>query len=88
MGGGALVVRGDGGEEEVERGIGDIATVWDGKVAGMAEGLARLLRGGGRVLILAGSRAAIAAVKKAGKTGKARSHHLRKVVNDIAERGG
>ena len=36
VGGGALVGKSDGAEEEVECGIGDIATVWDGGVAGMA----------------------------------------------------
>ena len=52
----------------------------------MAEGLARAPQG--KVLILADSKAAIAAVRKAGKMGKARSHHLRKVVDEIAARGG
>ena len=69
-------------------GVGDIANVWDGEMNGMAVGLARLPRDAGRVLILADSRAAIEAVKKAGRTGKAESHHLRKVVNEIAEREG
>src|SRR5258706_16434410 len=49
----------------------------------MAEGLARIHDG--KILILADSQAAIAAVKKAGKTGKAKSRHLQKVVNKIAE---
>ena len=40
MGGGAFVVRNDGAEEEVECGIGGIAMVWDGEVAGMVKGLA------------------------------------------------
>ena len=60
-----------------------ISTVWDGEVAGagMAEGLASIPRNGiGRkVLILADSKAAIAAVRKAGKTEKVRSRHLKKV---------
>ena len=80
--GGAFIVAADGGENEVECGVGTMATVWDSEVAGMVEGLARLPRDGRRVLILADSRAAIAAVKKAEK---ARSHHLRKVANEIAE---
>ena len=87
VGGGAFVVEKGDREMEVECGIGDVATVWDREVAGMAEGLARLPRDGRKVLILADSKAAIAAVRKAGRTGKARSHHLRKVVNEIAERG-
>src|SRR5258706_5932664 len=49
----------------------------------MAEGLARIHDG--KILILADSQAAIAAVRKAGKTGKAKSRHLQKVVNKIAE---
>ena len=35
---GAFVVQADGGEKEVECGIGTVATVWDGEVAGMGEG--------------------------------------------------
>ena len=65
----------DSEEKEVECGIGNVATVWDGEVVGMAEGLASVRRGM-RVLILADSKAAISAVRKAGKTGRARSHHL------------
>ena len=38
-------------------------------------------------MILADSKAAIAAVRKAGRTGKARSSHLKKVVDEIGERG-
>ena len=38
-----------------------------------------------KVLILADSKAAIAAVRKAGRTRKARSRHLREMVNMIAE---
>ena len=44
VGGVAFVVKEGGAEEEVECGIGDVATVWDGEVAGMAEGLARTQR--------------------------------------------
>ena len=59
---------GYGGEEsEVECGIGNVATVWDGEVAGMAGGLAKVRREK-KVLILADSKTATAAVRKAGKT--------------------
>ena len=58
--------------------VGTVAMVWDGQVAGMIEGL-RMSRRVLRVLLLADSRAAIAAVKKAGRTGKARSRHLKTV---------
>ena len=73
MGGEAFVVDTNGAEKEVECGIGEVATVWDGQVAGMAEGLASLPRDGRKVLILADSKAAISAVKRAGRTGKSRS---------------
>ena len=61
------MVKEGGAEEEVERAIGDVATVWDGEVAGMAEILARTQRER-EVLILADSKAAIVAVRKAGRT--------------------
>ena len=48
----------------------------------MAEGLARIQRGR-KILILADSKA----VRKAGRTGKARSSHLKKVVDEIGVRG-
>ena len=39
VGGGAPVVGMDGRGQEVECGIGDVGTVWDGEVGGMAGGL-------------------------------------------------
>ena len=69
VGGGAFVVGRDGREQEVECGIGDVATVWDGEVAGMAGGLSRTkTMQEKKVLILADSKAAIAVVKKAVRT--------------------
>ena len=56
----------------------------------MAGGLTKV-KPNDKVLILADSKAAIAAVKKAGRTGKARSRHLQEVVNGIVKikkRGG
>ena len=86
VGGGAFIVGSRGAEVEVECGIGNVATVWDGEVAGMAEGLAKVRQGGERkVLILVDSKAAIAAIKKAGRTGRARSRHLQEAINTIAE---
>ena len=64
----AFVVEKDGKEMKVGCRVGDVATVWNGEVAGMVEGLARVCRGE-QVLILA----VILAVRKAGKTGGARS---------------
>ena len=73
----------NGTEEEVECGVRHVATVWDGEVAAMAEGLARVCCGG-KILVLAYSKAAIAAVRRAGRTGKTRSYHVQiKVVNEI-----
>ena len=71
-------------ESEAECVVGDIATVWDGEIAGMAGGLAKA-REEKKVLILADSKAAIAAIRRAGRTGRARSRHLQEVVNMIAE---
>ena len=72
VGGGAFVVGSRGVEVEVESGIGNVVIVWDGEVAGMASSLAKV-RQEKKVLILADSNAAITAVRKAGKTGRARS---------------
>ena len=67
--------------------VGDIATVWDGEMAGMAEGLTNCKTCQRKnIFILADSQAAISAVKRSGRIGKARSHHFRKIVNKIAER--
>ena len=56
VGGGGFVRGTDGREREVECGIGDVATVWDGEVAGMAGGLSRIrMMREKKVLILGGS---------------------------------
>ena len=60
--------------------------MWDGEIAGMTGGLAKVRREK-KVLILADSKAAIAAMKKAGRTGRARSRHLQRTVNMVAEIG-
>ena len=52
----------------------------------MAEGLASTQQGR-KILILPDSKAAIAVVRKAGRTGKARSSHLKKVSDQIGARG-
>ena len=84
VGGGAFVVGAGGEESEVECGIGNVATVCDGEIAGIAGGLAKMRRER-KILILADSQVAIAAVRKAGRTGKARPRHLQRVVIKIAE---
>ena len=76
VGGGAFVVGNDGREEEVKCGVEDVATVWGGELAGMTGGLAEMRREK-KVLMLADSKAAITALRKAGRTGRARSETYR-----------
>jgi len=65
--------------------LGKVATVWDGEVCGV-RGALEDAPSETNVLILSDSQAAIAAVKKAGRTGKARTADLRRVMMDIKER--
>ena len=65
--------------------MGETATVWDGEVAGMVEAVERFERGE-RILLLADSRAAISAIKKAGRTGTARTWELAKLMKTVGER--
>lgn len=58
--------------------------MWDGEVAAIRGGL-RSTRGK-KILILSGSQAALKAIRKAGKTGRARTRELLKVVELIRER--
>ena len=62
------------------------ATVWDVEVAGMVEALERGPQGKG-IVSLADSMAAIQAVKKAGRTEKARSRELVRVMKEVWKRG-
>ena len=58
----------------------------DCAVGNVATGLARARQNEEhRILILADSKEALAAVRKAGRTGRARYRHLQKVVNTVAE---
>ncbi len=66
------------------RGLGNRAKVWDAEVTAVAETL-RLSKGK-RLLILSDSRAAIAAVVKAGRKGHGRTKELRLAKNRIARR--
>ena len=75
----------EGGLAQGHLGLGKCATVWDGEVAGMRKGLEAVDRRK-KVLILSDSQAAIAAVKRAGRTGKARTRDLRKLVREIKRR--
>ena len=67
--------------------MGETATFWDGEIAGMAGAVERFERGE-RILLLADSKTAISAVKKAGRTGKARTRDLARLMRMIAEREG
>jgi len=76
------------GPRDGGRYLGTGATVWDGEVAGMAEALeCGPRRPEGGMLILADSMAAIQAIKKAGKTGKARTGELVRVMREVRRRG-
>ncbi|KAF8453564.1 RNase H-domain-containing protein [Kalaharituber pfeilii] len=81
VGGGFWKWDGGGGEE-----MGTGATVWDGEMKGMRKGIEKAVPAPANVVILTDAQAAIAAVKKAGRLGKARTGDLKKVVNEIAER--
>jgi len=65
--------------------LGKIATVWDGEVYGVREALEDA-PSDSNVLILSDSQAAIAAVKKAGRTGKARTRDFKILMEGIRER--
>ena len=65
--------------------LGKLATVWDGEVCGV-RGALEGAPNEANVLILSDSQAAIAAVKNAGHTGKARTYDLKIVLKDIKER--
>ena len=73
IGGEAFIVGSGGAESEVQCGIGNVAAVCDGEIAGMARGQYRVRE---RVLILPDSKTAIVTVKKADRSGRARSRHL------------
>ena len=66
------------------KGLGKLAIVWDGKVKAVAEPLSAWDKSG-KIIVLTDSQAAIAAIKKAGTTGKARTGELRKVMKKIEE---
>ena len=66
------------------RGLGDAATVWDAEITAIAEMLKRSK--GNRLLILSDSKAAIAAIVKAGTKGQGRTRTLREATDLIARR--
>jgi len=82
VGGGWYV---EGGKRLGGATLGRLATVWDGEVCGV-RGALEDTPSDSNVLILLDSQAAIAAVKKAGRTGKARTCDLKWVMEGIRER--
>ena len=66
--------------------VGETSTVWDGEISGMLGAIANFDKGE-RILLLADSKAAISAVKKAGIKGKARTADLKQLIELIEERG-
>jgi len=75
----------EGGKMQGAATLGKLATVWDGEVCGV-RGALEDAPNEANVLILSDSQAAIAAVKNAGHTGKARTPDLKAVLTDIKER--
>jgi len=80
--GGGWQVEGVG---EGMEGAGVAAAVWDGEVVGV-RGMLKLAPADRKFLVLSDSQAAIAAVRKAGRTGRARAAELKEVVELIRER--
>ena len=65
--------------------VGDTATVWDGEITGVLEATKRF-ETGEQILLLADSKAAISAVRKAGKKGKARTQDLKELMEVLGWR--
>jgi len=74
----------EGGKSSGGVTLSKIAAVWGGEVCGV-RGALEDAPSETNVLILSDSQAAIAAVKKAGRTGRARTADLRRVMMDIKE---
>ena len=64
--------------------MGKLATVWDREIKAIAQALTDWNKSG-KVIVLTDFQVAIAAIRKAGKTGKARIRELRKVMRKIEE---
>jgi len=68
-----------------KEGMARQATVWDGEIMGMQGGM-QMAPEDRKILALSDSQAAIAAVRKAGKTGTARTGELKEVVEEVRRR--
>ena len=77
--------RSGGVEQGGGKAIGKVATVWDGEVNGIRTGIEQS-DANKKVLILTDSQAAVKAIKKAGRTGKARTRDLQRIFELINER--
>ena len=64
---------------------GKRATVWDGEIVAINEAL-KLNAGKNKVAILTDSQAAIMAITKAGRRGRANTRELKEIVDKIPER--
>ena len=71
-----------GGTIQGHGGLGKLATVWDGEIKGIAECL-KAWDKKSDVIVLADSQAAIAAIRKAGRKGKARTKDLRRILIEM-----
>jgi len=80
--GGGWHIEGLAGSKE---GMRKLATVWDGKIVGMRGGIQIVLEDH-KILLLSDSQAAIAAIRKAGRTGRAQTGELKKVVKEVRKR--
>jgi len=65
--------------------MGRLATVWDAEIVGMRGGIQMVLEDH-KILLLSDSQAAITAMRKAGKTGRARTAELKEVVGEVRKR--
>ena len=64
--------------------MGTRATVWDGEIEGIKEAIRHCTTG--PILILSDSQAAIKAIVKAGKRGRARTAAVKEVIEGIARK--
>ena len=67
-------------------GVGKVATVWDGEIAGLEKGILAAANSDWKILLLSDSKAAIQAIKNAGVTGRARTQALARLGQEIKDR--
>ncbi|KAF8416447.1 hypothetical protein EV426DRAFT_686075 [Tirmania nivea] len=69
--------------DETNVGLGMVAMVWDGEMAGIRGNLERA-EGDKEILILSDSQAAIMSLVKAGKRGRARTHDIKRIMSRLS----